>query len=320
MIKSQSDQVLQTHYSQAFVDALRPSKHGKWLQDELGRADKIMGCEAVVLGRYLDIRGRHVLDFGCGAGASSVVWGKLGAIVTGVEPHGPLAAAARLRVTEDGVDDLVHILHVPDTKNLPFAESTFDLVICNAVFEHIAPRQRGVYVEELWRVLKRGGSLFLTETPNRLCPYDGHTTRLWGIPWLPLALARRYGIWRGRIEPDKTEEDLVAMGIRGVTYFEIVSGLRGQPFRVIHPSGKDEIKYALDLDRPQNAVRRALKVGVVLGFRVLECTVCRWTRTPIAAFLPDLTLCLQKPLVSREYPSGGPPLSAGVDSAPARRG
>ena len=250
---------LVTHYSDKMVEALRPFKPGKWLQDELGRADKILAREAVVLSRYLDIQGKRLLDFGCGAGASSVTWSKLGAVVTGVEPDEHLAAAAQIRVQEDRVQDAVRILHLPDTSHLPFADGAFQVCICNAVLEHIAPRDRGIYVREVWRVLEPGGCLYITETPNRLSPYDGHTTQLWGIPWMPLRLARRYGIWRGRIEPDKTESDLVSMGIRGVTYFEIAAALRGQPFAVVRSKGRDEVEASIDLDRPQSTLRRAVK-------------------------------------------------------------
>ena len=292
---------LVTHYSDRMIDALRPLKPGKWLQDELGRADKILAREAVVLGRYLDIRGKRLLDFGCGAGASSVAWSKLGAMVTGVEPDEQLAAAAQIRIQEDQVQDTVRILHLPDTSHLPFANGSFQVIICNAVLEHISPKERGIYVREVWRVLEPGGCLYITETPNRLSPYDGHTTRLWGIPWMPLKLARSYGIWRGRIEPDKSESDLVSMGIRGVTYFEISSALRGQRFAVVRSKGKDEMEATVDLERPQSALRRTMKRAYVTMFRLLDRTLCRWAGVPVAALLPDLTLCLQKlPLSGQE--------------------
>jgi len=282
------------HYSERFVEALRPCKPGAWLQDELQRADKIMSCEAVVLQRYLDIRGRQMLDFGCGAGASTVAWGRLGALVTGVEPDAQLAQAAALRVVEDGLEQTARVLHVPDTSHLPFPDEAFEICVCNAVMEHIAPRARGGYVREIWRVLQPGGYLYITETPNRLSPYDGHTTHLWGVPWMPLGLARRYAIWRGRVEPDKSAADLVAMGMRGATYWEIAGALHGQPFAVVRPRGKDEIEGSVDLVRPQSAPRRALKRGYVAWFRLLDRTFCRWTGIPVAALLPDLTFCLQK--------------------------
>jgi 2-polyprenyl-3-methyl-5-hydroxy-6-metoxy-1,4-benzoquinol methylase len=290
----QTAEKLDTHYSERLVEALRPCKPGKWLQDELSRADKILTREAVVLSRYLDIRDKRLLDFGCGAGASSVAWSRLGAIVTGIEPDEHLAAAAQIRVAEDAVEDSVHILHLPDTRHLPFAAGSFQVCVCNAVLEHIPPPDRGQYIREVWRVLEPGGCLYITETPNRLSPYDGHTTQLWWVPWMPVPLARRYGIWRGRIEPDKSEAELLTMGIRGASYFEIASALRCHPFAIVRSRGKDEVEGTVDLERPQSALRRGLKSAYVGLFRLLDHTVCRWSGVPIAAFLPDLTLCLQK--------------------------
>lgn len=300
MTSAEDDKGLDTHYSSEMVGALRPCKPGKWLQDELARADKIMARELSVVERYIDVRGCRLLDFGCGAGASSVVWGRMGAVVTGVEPDAQLAAAAVLRVREEGLQDTVSILHCPDTAHLPFADESFDVCIWNAVIEHIPPSQRAVHIQECWRILELGGHWYLTETPNRLCPYDGHTTQLWGVPWLPLKLARRYAIWRGRVEPETSEEELVAMGIRGSTYFEITAALRGHRFVSVRPRGKDEVQSSVDLERPQSWALRLLKKGYVGVFHLLEASVCRWAGLPIAGLLPDLTVCLQK------LPDAGP--------------
>ena len=96
MMGAEDDKRLDTNYSSEMVEALRPCKPGKWLQDELARADKIMARELSVVERYIDVRGCRLLDFGCGAGASSVVWGRMGAVVTGVEPDAQLAAAEKI--------------------------------------------------------------------------------------------------------------------------------------------------------------------------------------------------------------------------------
>jgi len=290
----EDEEGLDTRYSDQFVEALRPCKPGKWLRDEIERADRIMARERARLERYIEIRGQRLLDFGCGAGASSVVWGRMGAIVTGVEPDEQLAIAARLRIAEEGLQDTVTILHVPDTTRLPFTDGSFHVCICNAVIEHIPPQQRAEHIREIWRVLEPGGYLYITETPNRLFPYDGHTTQLWGVPWLPLKLARRYAIWRGRVEADKSEKDLIAMGIRGATYFEIVAALRGKRFTHVRPRNNDEVERSVDLARSQSAIRLGLKKAYVAAFHLLDRTFCRWAHIPVAAFLPDLTICLQK--------------------------
>jgi ubiquinone/menaquinone biosynthesis C-methylase UbiE len=289
-----SDDELNTRYSDRFVEALRPSKPGKWLDDELRRADKIMAREQAIVEHYISIRGQRLLDFGCGAGASAAVWGRMGAMVTGVEPDAQLAEAAKLRVADEGLEKRVDIVHVPNTRQLPFDDGHFQVCVCNAVIEHIPPRQRAAHITEIWRVLAPGGYFYITETPNRLCPYDGHTTRLWGIPWVPLKLARRYAIWRGRVEPQTSEEDLVKMGIRGTTYFEIARALRGCGFAIARRRGRDEVESSVDLERPQSMVLRWAKRAYVAVFHLLERTLCRWADIPVAALLPDLTLCLKK--------------------------
>jgi SAM-dependent methyltransferase len=48
---------------------------------------------------------------------------------------------------------------VADAAAVPFADATFDLVICDAVLEHVADPQR--VVTEMVRVLTRGGSLYV---------------------------------------------------------------------------------------------------------------------------------------------------------------
>lgn len=74
-----------------------------------------------------------------------------------------------------------------DAKNLPFADSTFDLVHSSAVIEHVGSRdQQRQFIAELVRVAKR--SVCLT-TPNRWFPIEVHTS----IPllhWLPVKIYR----------------------------------------------------------------------------------------------------------------------------------
>jgi methionine biosynthesis protein MetW len=104
----------------------------------------------------LMVRGRKALDVGCGDGA------RYGARVreSGVEIHGVdisevAVEAARAR----GVDARVASLGEP----LPFADASFDVVICLEVLEHLV--DPAAVVHEINRVLKPGG-LALLSVPN----------------------------------------------------------------------------------------------------------------------------------------------------------
>ena len=55
--------------------------------------------------------------------------------------------------------------HVAFGENMPFEDGTFDIVVSDNVWEHVAKPEE--FLEEVWRVLKPGG-LYLAKTPNEL--------------------------------------------------------------------------------------------------------------------------------------------------------
>lgn len=173
-------------------------------------------------------RGR-VLDFGASFALSMLALRDLGIQdVDGVEVQGSRVRFGR-RLLQEAGGDPSRLLHVPETQYLPYPTATFDTVLANAVLEHI-PQPRTPYLKELWRVLKPGGHLIVTETPNRYLPFDYHTTHLWWIPWLPSRLARRYAIWRGRFRPDKA---WAFSGWRGLGYYELAGAFPRRSFEVV---------------------------------------------------------------------------------------
>ena len=85
---------------------------------------------------------------------------------------------------------------VADGRSLPFADAEFDLVVSNAVIEHVgtAGDQRA-FVHELCRVGRR----VFVSTPNRWFPIEVHTL-LPLVHWLPRARAREVFRALGREE------------------------------------------------------------------------------------------------------------------------
>ncbi len=290
-----------TAYTRELLEMILAAKGAAWLRDEIARAedpDYIQRPLGRVIERFVPIADRVVLDFGCGCGASSIALARLGAArVYGVEPDATFAEIARRRVEESGLDERVRIHHVPDTTHLPLPDGAMDLAVCNAVLEHIPPQRRAAHLREIWRTLRPGGHLIVAETPNRLWPKDHHTTGLWWVPYMPLGLAWRYARWRSdRIRPEQTAEDLVADGIRGVTYWEIRRVLGGDAVCLNVERGDDIAAYArASLARPgQSPARRAAKVLVWGAARAVERAVLRPLRVPGTALLPELTLCFRK--------------------------
>lgn len=166
------------------------------------------------------IAGRSVLDFGASSGLSMIALLSVGArSVTGVEPDDQRVRQGLAMPTVPHA----HLLRVRDTRRLPFADESFDVVSANAVLEHI-PQPRDRYIEEIWRCVKQGGHLIVNETPNKWFPKEIHTTGLWWNHYLPKELAYRravrHGWKRGRGEWARS-------GWRGLSYTELVRPLTG---------------------------------------------------------------------------------------------
>lgn len=171
------------------------------------------------------IPGARILDFGASYGLSAAALVELGAgEVIGVEPEEGRVLEGRRMLGAAGYDRQVTLRHTPDTRDLGLPSGTMDLVVANAVLEHI-PQPRAAYIREMWRMLRTAGVLFVNETPNKYVPRDRHTTRgLWGVPWMPKSWARRYAIWRGRYAADG---DWDHSGWRGLGHYELLHAIPG---------------------------------------------------------------------------------------------
>jgi 2-polyprenyl-6-hydroxyphenyl methylase/3-demethylubiquinone-9 3-methyltransferase len=111
--------------------------------------------------RHADWAGRRVLDLGCAGGFMAEALDDRGARVTGIDPAAGAVAAARRHAGAAGreIDYLVGV-----GEALPFADASFDHVVCVDVLEHVADLDR--VLSEVARVLRPGG-LFLYDTINR---------------------------------------------------------------------------------------------------------------------------------------------------------
>jgi ubiquinone/menaquinone biosynthesis C-methylase UbiE len=103
-----------------------------------------------------------VLDLGCGAGTDSLVAAQMvGAEghVVGIDMTEEMVAKARAGARVLGVDNVEFL--EGEAEHLPFAESSFDVVISNGVIDLI-PDKDSVF-GELYRVLRPGGRLQLAD-------------------------------------------------------------------------------------------------------------------------------------------------------------
>jgi len=99
-----------------------------------------------------DIRGKRVLEVGCGAGRFTQVLLDAGAILTSLDGHGAVDACLSIN------GDHPHLCLVQaDLFNMPFKEGYFDKVFCYGVLQH-TPDPKNAFMS-LLRPLRSGGKI-----------------------------------------------------------------------------------------------------------------------------------------------------------------
>lgn len=96
-----------------------------------------------------DLNGKRVLDAGCGPGFYAEELVKRGATLTAVD-----ATPAFVTMTKEKVPSAT-VSQVDLTQGLPFADESFDVVLCALVFDYI--EDAGALFREFRRVLTDGG-------------------------------------------------------------------------------------------------------------------------------------------------------------------
>jgi malonyl-CoA O-methyltransferase len=112
----------------------------------------LVALEEPLVERLLgDVKGLAVIDLGCGTGRHSVRLAKAGAAVQAVDFSEQMLAKARAKAHGSNVTFHAHDL----TQPFPFADNTFDRVVCGLVLDHIA--ELNAFFGEMRRLCKPGG-------------------------------------------------------------------------------------------------------------------------------------------------------------------
>ncbi len=104
---------------------------------------------------------KSVLDAGCGTGRNMVYFLRNGYEVSGADQKADsIAAIKELSQQLAPTNPLENFVQAP-VEDLPYKDSSFDLVVCSAVLHFAKNKQHfEKMLHSLWRVLKPGGFLF----------------------------------------------------------------------------------------------------------------------------------------------------------------
>ena len=103
---------------------------------------------------YDSLKGKKVLEIGCGLGSHSEMLARSGAQLTAIDLSPTSVASTKRRLH---LKQLTADVRVADAENLPFADESFDYIWSWGVIHH-SPNTRKC-AEEIERVLKPGGKL-----------------------------------------------------------------------------------------------------------------------------------------------------------------
>ena len=243
---------------------------------------------------YVDeeaFRGKRVLDFGCGAGASSLALARTlpEAEIVGVDLDPNVLRLAELKARHYSLSNLSFAVS-PGPLDLPAELGSFDYVCLCALFEHLLPEERTVLMPKLWSLLRPDGIIFVNGTPHRYYPLEYHTTGLPLLNYVPdrwaLGLARRLS---PRVKRDASWSELLRAGIRGGTDGEVIRDLRaGGDARPLTPS-RLGTKDVVDVWYRFSVERRPLKAKAIMRYLFKAVT-----KATGSSFAPGIILAVRK--------------------------
>ena len=121
-----------------------------------------------LVGDLSSLKGKFVLEIGCGSGRFTEILLKYGAKVVSVDMStAVIANKNNFPITED------HLIIQADMNKLPFKDKTFDYIICVGVLQHTPNTYESINNSQ--RVLKKGGTYVLDHYTHTLSYYTKTT-------------------------------------------------------------------------------------------------------------------------------------------------
>jgi len=128
------------------------------LQQQFGNID-IYLFDQLLKGRFDSCH--KILDAGCGGGRNLIYFLHNGFDVYGIDPNPNAVEAVKELAQQVSPNLSANNFNVATAEDLPFDNSSFDLVISSAVLHFAADEKHfGAMLASMWRVLKPGGYLF----------------------------------------------------------------------------------------------------------------------------------------------------------------
>jgi 2-polyprenyl-3-methyl-5-hydroxy-6-metoxy-1,4-benzoquinol methylase len=167
------------------------------------------------------LAGKVVLEAGCGAGRFTEVLLKKGAVLVSSD----LSSAVEVNAENFPINDK-HLVIQADINDMPFADESFDVVVCLGVIQHTSNTEQTI--ADLYRLVKKGGTLVIDhytfDKSNyfRLAPLYRMSLRkktaAYTIPYTQ-KLVKRYLPWHKKFAKNKLLSVLLNRISPVITYY-----------------------------------------------------------------------------------------------------
>ena len=157
------------------------------------RAERFTDHLAPWVGSAFDLSDATVLEVGSGTGSSTLAFAPLAKHIHTYEIDEKATRAAQFRLKHFGVDNVSfeNEIFAPQAKFVSDGKKA-DVVLLVATLEHMYYEELETVLKTAYAVLRPGGVMVIAETPNRLCPFDYHSSWMYFYQWLPPAVRERY--------------------------------------------------------------------------------------------------------------------------------
>lgn len=202
---------------------------------------------------YIDaragLRGKRVLDVGCGGGLLSEAMAKRGANVTGIDLGTATIEVAELHALDSGLQ--VHYLRQSAEDHAQHAAAAYDVVTCLEMLEHV-PEPASV-LQALHTLVKPGGDIIVSTLNRNLKSY---LLAVVGAEYVLGLLERGTHTYSRFIKPSELSRWARAADLAVVD----IAGLEYDPLRETARQGTNvDINYMMHLHRDEELAAGFLK-------------------------------------------------------------
>lgn len=108
------------------------------------------------------VKGKKILDVGCGSGIFLLEFIKMGATVVGIDYSQRMLSMAEAELKQYKIPKNKYKLILANATNLPLKNRDFDLVLATGLTDYMTDRDDLKFLKEVARVLKPNGSLIVS--------------------------------------------------------------------------------------------------------------------------------------------------------------